>query len=375
MRFLHLSDLHIGKKVNEYSMMEDQQWILTKILEMIDQMKVEAVLLAGDIYDKAVPSAEAVALMDFFLTKLVEKQLYIFLIAGNHDSQERVGFASKVLKTSRVFIADAYQGELETYELEDQFGPLFITLLPFVKPVQIRKYFPELAIENYQDAMKAIMEKEEIDSSSRNILLLHQFVTGAETCESEERSVGGLDQIDGNLFSEFDYVALGHIHKPQTILRDTMRYAGTPLKYSISEANHVKSLLIVDILEKGKVDIQTIPLQGLRDLREIKGSYMELTSRSFYEHMNQEDYLHITLTDEEDILDAVSRLRSIYPNILKLDYDNTRTRMGGVIFEAADSILKTPMELFREFYLLQNGQDLTLEQEKIMTELLEEGEK
>jgi len=375
MRFIHLSDLHIGKKVNEFSMLEDQQWVLTHILEIIDQNKIQGVFIAGDLYDKAVPSSDAVALMDHFLTKLVERSLYVFIIAGNHDSQERISFASQVLKSSKVFIAGSYKGTIEKVKVEDEYGPLTISMLPFLRPVQIRKYFPELEIETYQDGMKAVIEQDEFDLTQRNILMLHQFVTGAQTCESEELSVGGIDQIDGNLFGAYDYVALGHIHKPQKILRETMRYCGTPLKYSFSEASHEKSLVIVDILEKTNVKVQLIPLQCLRDLREIKGTYMELTNRSYYEHTNIMDYLHITLTDEEDILDAVSRLRGIYPNIMKLDYDNQRTRSGQTMEDLAATLDKTPFELFKEFYVTQNGQEMSPEQEDIILQLLEEGDR
>ncbi|MDD3361895.1 MAG: exonuclease SbcCD subunit D [Hespellia sp.] len=371
MKLMHLSDLHIGKRVNDFSMMEDQQFILKEIQGITDDVKPDAVLIAGDIYDKSIPTAEAVQLFDEFLTGLAERNLPVFFVSGNHDSAERISFGSHILAASDIYIAPVFDGKVKCVTMEDAFGRLNIYMLPFIKPVNVRKYFPDAEIESYDDAVRVVMKHIGIEESERNILIAHQFITGAERSDSEELSVGGLDNIDADALEAFDYVALGHIHRPQKVGRETIRYCGTPLKYSFSEVNHRKSVTVVTIEEKGQIQIETVPLVPRHDMRKIKGSYEELTLKANYENTATDDYLHVTLTDEEDILDAIGKLRSIYPNIMKLEYDNVRTRNQQVI-EADEQVeVKSPADLVGEFYQLQNDQELSTDQFEYMNGLIE----
>ena len=372
MRFLHLSDLHLGKRVNEFSMLEDQAYILKEILNIIDEQKVEAVLIAGDVYDKVIPSAEAVRLLDDFLTRLAARELPVFLISGNHDSAERVAFGSRLMSSRQIYLSPVFESDVEPITISDRYGEINIYMLPFVKPSLVKRVYPEEEIITYQDAVNAAVQHMQIDTDKRNILLAHQFVTGAARCDSEELSVGGLDDVDASIFDGFDYVALGHLHGPQKIGKETVRYSGTPLKYSFSEANQKKAAVIVDVEEKGKINIQQIPLVPKHDMREIRGTYMEVTALDFYKDMKTDDYLHITLTDEEDIPDAIGKLRTIYPNIMKLSYDNLRTRAAVTVRGTAEVEEKSPMELLKEFYELQNNQPMTDEQEEIARGMMEE---
>ena len=372
MRFLHLSDLHLGKRVNEFSMLEDQAYILKEILKIIDEQKVEAVLIAGDIYDKVIPSAEAVRLLDDFLTRLATRKLPVFLISGNHDSAERIAFGSRLMSSRQIYLSPVFEADVEPVTVNDKYGEINIYMLPFVKPSLVKRVYPEEEIITYQDAVNAAVQHMQINTDKRNILLAHQFVTGAARCDSEEMSVGGLDDVDAAIFDGFDYVALGHLHGPQKIGKETVRYSGTPLKYSFSEVNHKKAAVIVDVEEKGTVKIQQILLVPKHDMREIRGTYMEVTALDFYKDMKTDDYLHITLTDEEDIPDAIGKLRTIYPNIMKLSYDNLRTRAAVTVRGTAEVEEKSPMELLREFYELQNNQPMTEEQEEIARGMMEE---
>ncbi|MBM6828099.1 exonuclease SbcCD subunit D [Anaerotignum lactatifermentans] len=372
MKYLHLSDLHLGKRVNGFSMIEDQRYILEQIVEIIGEERPDGVLLAGDIYDKSVPSAEAVQLFDWFLSRLAEKSITVFAISGNHDSAERLAFGASIMAPGGVYFSPVYDGKVTVVTQKDDFGEIDIYLLPFLKPALVRPFFPEEKIETYTDALKKALECYPLHPQRRNILLTHQFVAGAERCESEEIYAGGTEAVDLTLFREFDYVALGHLHGPQNVGRENIRYCGTPLKYSFSEAKHQKSVTVVELEEKGSLRLRTILLKPLRDLREIRGNYMELTAKAYYEGMCREDYLHITLTDEEDIFDAAARLRVIYPNLMKLDYDNQRTRMDQSICAPEEVEQKTPLDLFGEFYALQNNQPMSAEQEKIIRELAEQ---
>ena len=371
MKLFHLSDFHIGKRLNEFSMLEDQKYILTKIINIIDEEKPDGVLIAGDVFDKSVPSAEAVQLFDDFLVRLSKRNVKVFVISGNHDSPERVAFGSRLMSGSGVFISPVYDGNILPISLNDDFGCINIFMLPFVKPVHIKKCYPEEEIESYTDCIKSAVKHMVIDQNNRNVLVTHQFVTGASRCESEEIYVGGSDNVDVSIFEPFDYVALGHLHGPQSVGDETVRYCGTPLKYSFSEVRHTKSVTVVELKEKGNVNIRTIPLAPKRDMIEIKGSYMELTARSFYSCMDTRAYLHITLTDEEDIPDAIGKLQSIYPNIMKLDYDNKRTRSNAEIIGADNVESKRPIELFSEFYEKQNNQPLSNEQYTFVSDMIE----
>ncbi len=371
MKFFHLSDLHLGKRLNDFSLLEDQRHILDQILDLADRHHPDGVLIAGDVYDKAVPPTEAVSLLDTFLTHLAERGIEVFLISGNHDSAERLAFGAQLLSSRGIHISPVYQGPEGPVVLRDAFGPVHVYLLPFLKPAAVRRVSPDAAIESYQDAVAWAVGQLPLDPTARNVLLAHQFVTGAERCASEEVSVGGLDAVDAALFAAFDYVALGHIHGPQWV-GPHLRYCGTPLKYSFSEATQEKSVTVVELGEKGCVDVSFLPLTPLRDMRELRGTYAELTARETYRDTPTGDYLHITLTDEEDIPDAAAKLRIIYPHLMRLDYDNCRTRSESVPEGAAAVEQKTPLALLEEFYLLQNGQPLSDGQRTLFQALIEE---
>ena len=371
MRFLHLSDLHLGKRVCEFSMLDDQRYILEEILSLLDTRPVDAVLLAGDLYDKPVPPAEAVRLLDWFLTELADRKLPVFAISGNHDSAERVAFGAHLLAGSQVYVSPVFEGAPAPIPLTDAYGPVDIYLLPFLKPAMVRHIYPDEPIESYSDALGCVLRRCAPDPARRSVLVAHQFVAGAAACESEEPSVGGLDCVDAALFDGFDYVALGHLHSPQKVGRDTLRYCGTPLKYSFSEAHQHTSATFVELGPKGEVTLSTAPLTPKHDLRELRGSYMELTDRRSYAGTATDDYLHITLTDEQDVPDALARLRVIYPNLMRLDYDNLRTRTQADLDAPAQTEQKTPLEHFAAFYALQNNQPLSAEQAAFCQQLIE----
>lgn len=372
MKLIHLSDLHLGKRVNEFSMLEDQQYILEELLRIIDSEKPDGVLIAGDVYDKTVPSAEAVTLLDEFLVQLSKRDTQTFLISGNHDSAERLAFGGRLMEQSGIHIARVYNGVFAPLTLRDEYGPVDLYLLPFLRPVQVRRFFPESEIATYTEAMAAVLGAADIDKTHRNVLVTHQFVTGAQTCDSEELSVGGTDNVDVSVFDDFDYVALGHIHGPQKIGRETVRYCGTPLKYSFSEVGHKKSVTVVELAEKGSVVIRTVPLVPKRDMSELRGAYNELMLRENYEGKPfRNDYLRITLTDEEDIPNAVNNLRTVYPYIMRLDYDNRRTRTESHVDGAEQVERKRPLTLFEEFYESQNGQPMSEEQRSFAKQLME----
>ena len=372
MKFLHLSDLHLGKRVHEFSMAEDQRYILKQILKIAESERADGVLLAGDIYDKPVPSAEAVQIFDEFLTGLAKLSVPAFVISGNHDSAERLAFGARLLRGSSVYISPVYDGMVEPVVLQDEWGEVCVWLLPFVKPATVRHGLETEEVGSYQDAVRLAVEKMAVDVQKRNVLVAHQFVTGASRCESEEVSVGGLDNVDAAVFDSFDYVALGHIHSPQPVTKETVRYCGTPLKYSFSEAQQEKSVTVIELLEKGNLRLDQIPLKPLRDMKKIKGSYLEVTALSFYENRNREDYLQVTLTDEEDVPDGMQKLRIIYPNLMRLEYDNRRTRENQIVEGAAAVEEKSELELFEEFYALQNNQPMSGEQKDFAKKLIEE---
>lgn len=372
MRFLHLSDLHLGKRVCEFSMLDDQRYILEQVLSLLDARPVDGVLLAGDLYDKPVPPAEAVRLLDWFLTELAARELPVFAVSGNHDSADRVAFGAQLLAGSRVYVSPVFAAPPAPITLTDEYGPVDIWLLPFLKPAAVRHVFPDEKIESYNDAIGCVLNACAPDPARRNVLVAHQFVAGAAVCESEEPSVGGVDSIDVSLFEGFDYVALGHLHSPQKVGRDTVRYAGSPLKYSFSEAHQHKAALFVTLGKKGSVRFEAAPLTPRHDLRELRGNYMELTDRRAYDGTPTDDYLHITLTDEQDVPDALARLRVIYPNLMRLDYDNRRTRAAETPDAAARAESKTPLEHFAAFYEAQNGQPLSDEQAAFCQSLIED---
>lgn len=435
MKFIHLADLHIGKRVNAFPMLGDQRYILKQILTILREEQPDGgVILAGDIYDKAIPSAEAVELFDEFLTQLAALRLRVFIIAGNHDSPERIAFGNRLMDRSGIYLSPVYDGHVKRITCPDTASavtlsaanavdpnagtrpvtsasvalsaanavdlnagthsvesastsaaastcpPVDVYLLPFLKPANVRRFYPEETIESYTDAMRVAIAHMDIDPTHRNLLVTHQFVTGASRSDSEDISVGGSDNVDASVFAPFDYVALGHLHGPQQMGEEggpIIRYAGTPLKYSFSEARHHKSVTVVEIGEKkadGVVDvcIGTRELRPLHDMREIRGSYEELTLRANYEGTATDDYIHATLTDEIEIPDAARHLQVIYPNLMKLDYDNARTRgQGSERLELEQLEEKSPLDLFSELFEKQNHKEMTEEQARYVQAQME----
>ena len=374
MKLIHLSDLHLGKRVNEFSMIEDQKYILNQILGIIDEEQPDGILLAGDLYDRPVPSAEAVQLLDSFLTRLAKRKIPVYAISGNHDSAERIAFGSHIMSSSGICMSPVYDGKTAKYCLMDNYGEVWIHLLPFIRPAVVRHAFAgeegAEEIRTYQEAVQAAVEHMDLDTEKRNVLVAHQFVVGAMSCDSEEITVGGIDQIEGAVFRDFDYVALGHIHSPQNVGNDRIRYCGTPLKYSFSEAGQQKSVTVVELGEKGTLEVREIQLKPLRDMRKLKGTYMAITSLSNYQDTNTEDYVQITLTDEEDIVDGMQKLRTIYPNLMRLEYDNCRTRENQKVTGTETVEKKSELEYFEEFFELQNNQPMNEEQRKFSEELI-----
>lgn len=369
MKLIHLSDLHLGKKVNGFSMLEDQKYILQEISEIINSEKIEAVLISGDIYDKSVPQGEAVELFDSFLSGIFESSRKVFIISGNHDSAERIAFGSKIMAAGNFYVSPVYRGNIEKISLNDDYGVINFYLMPFLKPAYVRQYFPETDILSANDAVKTVIGNIQPDYGERNVILAHQFVAGADISESEEAYVGGTDIVDGGIFDGFDYVALGHIHRAQSVGRNTVRYCGSPVKYSFSEASHIKSVTVADIKEKGNVEVYTIPLNPLRDMVEIKGTYIQITAKDFYERLHTDDYMHITLTDEEDVPDAMGKLRLFYPNIMRLDYENTRTGHNNEIGYTGEAEHKSGLMLLEELFELQNNKAMTEEQRKLAEDI------
>ncbi len=378
MRFLHLADLHIGKRLREFSLLQDQEDILTKILDLVAIHHPDAVLICGDIYDKSDPSAEAVEVFDQFLTGLAQYGQPVMLISGNHDSPERINYGSGIMEKQQVYLAGLFEGQLQTITLADEYGEVVFHLLPFVKPAQVRRYYPEANIISYEDALQVILSATPLDPDKRHVLLAHQFITAQgvnpERSESEQISIGTLDNIDASVFAGFDYVALGHIHRPQSIGGMHIRYAGSPLKYSFSEALHHKSATLVELKEKADIKIDLLPLTPLHDLREISGSIEKLLSPEVYLAADRNDYLHITLTDEEDLVDPLVSLRNIYPNIVTLDFNNSRYATADSEANIANINNKSPLELFTEFYAYQQNIELGDSKRAIVQKIFQEME-
>lgn len=373
---MHLADLHLGKRVNGFSMMEDQEYILNRILEIMEEEQPDGLLIAGDVYDKTIPPAEAVRRMDDFLTDVAAKHVPVFLISGNHDSAERVAFGHQLMQGSGIWISPVYDGTIRHHTLEDRWGEVNIYLIPFLRPSVVRSFFPDVEIEDYTDALRTIIEDLQVDTSRRNVVLAHQFVTAAgalpETCDSEQLSVGGLDRVDGSVFSPFDYTALGHLHGPQRVGSETIRYAGSPLKYSFSELHQKKSVTVVELRAKGETEIRQIPLQPRREMTELRGTFEEILEEARKKGEPQTDYYHMILTDETDVVDALSRLREYYPNIMLLDYDNRRTRSQKEVEQLDRVEERTPGELFAALYEQQNGQEMDSDRKEYLDGLIRE---
>ena len=374
MKFLHVSDLHLGKRLHETSLIDDQEAILKQILHIVDEQKPTGIFIAGDVYDKSAPSAEAVQLFDFFLAELAKRRLRVFVISGNHDSPERIAFGSTIMDASGIHLSPVYDGNVKPIVLQDNDGELNVYMLPFVKPMHVRRFYEEEGIESYTDAVRVAIEKMNVDTSKRNVLITHQFVTGATRAESEE-TVGGTDNVDGAVFEPFDYVALGHLHGAQYCGKN-IRYSGTPLKYSFAEANDEKSVSVVEIGEKGgQVCVETVLLTPIRDMKKVRGTFEELMNPAYIsKDVKADDYVQITLTDEDDVPNAMSRLQGVYKNALELRYDNARTRANASALNASVEEQKSAFALFEEFFELQNNAKMTEEQSEYMKDLIEKVE-
>ncbi|NLJ66176.1 MAG: exonuclease SbcCD subunit D [Clostridiales bacterium] len=377
MKILHIADLHIGKRVNGFNMIEDQEYILDEILKLTDSTKPGAVLMAGDIYDKSQPSTEAVELLDEFLTRLASLGQPVFIISGNHDSPERLSFGSRIMENNGLHIAGVFDGFLQKATLEDDDGKINIFMLPFIKPAMVRPFFNE-PVESYEDAVKMVISASEINTDERNILVAHQFVVSGmaqpQLSDSEAISIGGLDHVDVSIFDDFDYVALGHLHRHQRMGRDCIRYSGSPLKYSFSETRHTKSVTLVEMGKKGEILIDQIPLTPLRDLREVRGPIKELIRIGKEDSEGSKDYIHAIITDEEEIYDALGQLRQVYPNLMALEFENSRTQQvyDSEALAASDVAEKDPLDLFSEFYQIQNNQELTEDEIRVMKEIFQQ---
>ncbi|MBR5995567.1 MAG: exonuclease SbcCD subunit D [Eubacteriaceae bacterium] len=350
MRFLHLADLHLGKQMNDWSLLSDQEAILQQIVSIVDSEKADAVLIAGDVYQRSSPQAEAMALFDSFVSQLVSLGKKVFIISGNHDSALRISYFSSLLKSSGVYVSEAFDGKMQSVTLQDEDGEIVIWMLPFLRPSQVKRKLPGEKIATYQDTVEAVLRQIPIDLKKRNILLCHQFITGSETSDSEERAVGGLDNIDAIVFDAFDYVALGHIHKPQKVMRETLRYAGSPLKYSFSEASHKKSVSVVDVWEKGDIQVRTVPLHPVHDVKLIEGKLDDLMQMDY-----SEDYVWVTINDELPPPDARVTLSVNFPNMMKFSIVNSRTKYDVNVLATQSMENKTVPELFSDFYRLQNN--------------------
>ena len=367
MRLLHLADLHVGKRINEFSLLNDQRYILAQALDVACARKVDALLIAGDIYDKAAPGNEAVACVDWLLAEASARGLTVLGVPGNHDSAERVAYAADLLARQGIHLPCVYDGRIAHVDLHDEHGAVRFWLVPFLNPAKVRHFFPDAQIADYTDALRVALDAcvGELDPGTRNVAVAHQFVTcvGSQTERSDsELSLGGLDNVDAGVFDAFDYVALGHLHRPQRVGRDEVRYAGSPLKYSFSEIRGSKSMPLVELGPKGTPpSIELVPLVPLHDLREIRGPLAELTAPEVVAAASADDYLHVVLTDENPVADALARLRACYPNVMALDYDNARTRAAGALGApglGADDT-RDPFDLFAAFYESQNGAPLT----------------
>lgn len=377
MKLLHIGDLHLGKTLGEYDLIEDQRYILEQVLKIIKKNCVDAVLLAGDIYDKPVPSEAATRLLDWFLSGLSERNVKTFMISGNHDSDDRLNFGSSLFETNQIFISSVYDGTLYERVMTDEYGEVHIYLLPFVKASQVRHFFPEERIESYDDAVRVIIDHANIDPDVRNVLAAHQFVAGKSkdpTLGGSEsvsvQNVGMVEKIGCDHFDAFDYVALGHIHSPQSVGRKFIRYSGSILKYSLSESSDKKSAVLITLEDKGKTDIELIPLEPVRDLRHLKGPAEKLLAKENTE--SEEDFIYATLTDEEIIYDAMQIFRQVYPNTVKIDYDNSHTKEIDQVDLAKIGNHRSFSELIADFYRQIYDREITEEEMTIMRQAAKE---
>ena len=371
MKLLHLGDLHLGKSLGDFDLIEDQNYILNQILYLIDKESVDAVLIAGDVYDKSIPSEAATRLLDTFLNQLALRSVKTFMISGNHDSDDRLSYGSRLFVSNQIYISAIYDGHLDKYVINDGETEVNVYLLPFVKASQVKHYFPESEIATYEDAVRVIIDTADIDKKKCNVLVAHQFVAGkgedpalGGSEGAGTQSVGLVEKIGYNLFNMFDYVALGHIHSPQKIGRDEVRYSGSPLKYSLSEVNNEKSVPIITISGKNDVSIDIVPLKPMRNMRHIKGKMEELLNKANVKA--PEDFIYATLTDEDIINDAMGIFQQTYPNTVKIDYDNSNTRKIEQVDISKIAQNKSFSELISDFYRLMYKCEISEEEMDVM---------
>lgn len=380
MKIVHTSDWHLGKKINGFSMLEDQIYILKQLEEMILLQKADILIIAGDIYDRSVPPEEAVAVLNDFLGRIIRAGVTVLMITGNHDSAERLSFANRLLERQGLYIAGTFHGTVKKVTKEDKFGPVNFYLLPFVKSAVVKYYYEESEIFSFEDAVKILIEKMEINKKERNVLVTHHFVTnagkGPELSDSETViSVGGADNVDCSLFDDFDYTALGHIHKPQWVGNERIRYAGSILKYSFSEVNQKKGAAIVDLKEKGNLQITSAEFHPLHDMRKIKGRLLELIAEDVLCMADKEDYIQAVITDQEDFIDPMGKLKNSYPNIMQLILEKNIKAKQGKKVTGLKKIKQSPLELFEDFYQKAAGRELDETRKQIIRQVISETEK
>ncbi|MGN0740529.1 MAG: exonuclease SbcCD subunit D [Treponema sp.] len=369
MRIAHISDLHLGKTLHGFSLTDDQSFILQQIVKILIENKIEVLLVAGDVFDKNVASIEALRLMRKFLNELVSAKIKVLVISGNHDSPERLTFGAEFMSDKGLYFSKDYDGKIEPLVFTDEFGPVNFYLLPFIKPSSVKQFFPEEQIENFDDALKVAVSNLKINSSERNIIVAHQNIMNAEHCDSEESIIGGLDAVSADVFCEFDYAALGHIHKMQKVKANVV-YSGTPLKYSVSELTQDKVVPIIELNAKGKTVIDFVQLKPKRDIRQIRGTFDQIVKMSGGDTNNSEDFIDIILTDKNEVIDALYNLRSIYPNILQINYDNSFTNNDSKIDDIKETKIDRPLEMFEEFYKTRSGSELDDAQKEYMSALV-----
>lgn len=373
MKILHTSDLHLGIRIYERSLLEDQKAVLAQIVETAQREQTDVCLIAGDVFDRSVASEEAVCLFDDFLTRLKEAGQRVIVISGNHDSAERIAFGNRIMNAGGIYLSPVYTGRIEPVLLEDGYGTVAFHPIPFLKPANVRPFSDKELGDDYNLAMQHVVGSCTIDRDCRNVAIVHQFITNAEPAGSERRMVvGGVDNVEASIFKDFDYVALGHLHRAQHCGEPQIRYSGTPMPYSFAEANDEKSVSIIEMKEKGNLEIKTIPITPPHAWKMLRGTFAELTDPSFFRGKGMDEaYIHITLTDEEDVYDAIGRLRSIYPNLLELQYDNSRTRSTELPEEALSAAAeKKPIEFVRELFNIQNNAEMSPEQERYLEGLI-----
>lgn len=371
MKFLHLGDLHLGKTLFDFDLVEDQRYILDQILCIAEKESVDGVLIAGDVYDKSVPSEAATKLLDYFLMKLAQKEIKVFMVSGNHDSDDRLNYGSTLFASNQIFISAVFDGTLHRQSFAEEDTKINIYMLPFVKASQVRHYFPDEKIESYDDAVQTIIRNTDINKGNKNILVAHQFVSGkgedpalAGSESVGTQSVGLVEKIGYDCFDDFDYVALGHIHSPQKVGREEIRYAGSPLKYSLSEANNEKSVSLITVSAEERVKIELVPLKPMRNVRHIKGTLKELLDKKNVKA--SEDFIYATLTDEDIINDAMGIFQQVYPNTVRIDYDNSHTREIEQVDISKIAENKSFPELIGDFYRLMYGCEITEEEMDVM---------